>query len=90
MEEACTVSVESINPEEEISIFPNPANRQLTISGKDGTTIEVVIIYNQTGQKVQQEKPANNIIDISELQAGMYLIEVVSGERKIREKLMIR
>ncbi|MCK4677265.1 MAG: T9SS type A sorting domain-containing protein, partial [Bacteroidales bacterium] len=31
----------------------------------------------------------NNIIDISQLQPGMYLIEVVSGERKIRGKLMI-
>ena len=91
VEEACEgVSVECINPEDEISIFPNPANKQLTISSKDGATIEKIIIYNQTGQKVLQEKPANNIIDISQLQPGMYLIEVVSGQRIIREKLMIR
>ena len=89
MEAACAVSVESINPEKEISLFPNPANKQLTISSKDGTTIEEVIIYNQTGQIVQQEKPVNNIIDISQLQQGMYIIEVVSGQWRIREKLMI-
>ena len=89
VEEACELSVESLNPEDEISIFPNPANRQLTISSKDGTTIEEVIIYNLTGQIVHQEKPANNIIDISELQQGMYIIEVASGQRKIRKKLMI-
>jgi hypothetical protein len=90
VEEAWELSVESINPIDEISIFPNPANRELTISSKDGTTIEKVIIYNQTGQIVQKEKPANNIIDISELQPGMYLIEVVSGQKKIREKLIIK
>ena len=90
VETACeSVSVKSINSEGEISVFPNPANRQLTISSKDGTSIEEVIIYNQTGQIVLQEKPVNNIIDISVLQPGMYIIEVVSGQRKIREKLMI-
>ena len=72
-----------------LEIFPNPANRQVTIFCKDGTTIEEVIIYNITGQIVHQEKPVNNIIDISELQPGMYIIEVISGERKIRKKLMI-
>ena len=89
VEEACELSVENINPKDEISIFPNPANRQLTISSKDGKTIEEIIIYNLTGQKAQQEKPVNNIIDISKLQPGMYIIEVLSGQRKIREKLMI-
>jgi len=89
VEAACAVPVESINPENEISIFPNPANNQLTISCKDGTTIEKVIIYNQIGQIVLLEKPDNNIIDISELQPGMYIIEVVSGQRKVRGKLVI-
>ena len=88
VEEACAVAVENISPDE-ISISPNPANRQLTISKKDRTTIEEVIIYNQTGQKVHQEKPVNNIIDISQLHPGMYIIEMVSGQRRIREKLMV-
>ena len=38
VEEACeTVPVGSINPDGEISIFPNPANRELTISSNDVT-----------------------------------------------------
>ena len=89
VEEACELSVESINPKDEISIFPNPANRQLTISNKDGTTIDEIIIYYQTGQIVLLEKPVNNIIDISELQPGMYILEAVTEKRKIREKLVI-
>ena len=82
-------SVERMHPEDKIAISPNPANRQLTISTKDGTTIEEVTIYNQTGQTVILEKPVNNIIDISQLQLGMYIIEVVSGQMKVREKLII-
>ena len=89
VEDACELSVESLNPEGEIAIFPNPANKQLTISSKNGTAIEEVIIFNQTGQIVLLEKPANNIIDISQLQPGMYIIEVVAGQRVVRGKLVI-
>ena len=88
VEEACEgVSVENLNPDG-ISIFPNPANRQLTIFSND-RTIEEVIIYNQTGQKVLYEKGSVSTIDISNLQSGMYIVEVVSGQKSIREKLMI-
>ena len=80
---------DALQVESKFIIFPNPANRHLTISSKDGTTIEEVVIYNQTGQIVHQEKPVSNIIDISDLQPGMYIIEVVSGQRKLRKKLMI-
>jgi len=59
----------------------------LTISIKDGT-IEEVNIYNQTGQRVFNEEGSANIIDVSNLQPGMYIIEVVSGQKKIREKLL--
>jgi len=89
VEEACTVSVGNINPEDKISIFPNPANRQLTISIKDGI-IEEVFIYNISGQSVIREKTKNNIIDISELHPGMYIIELVSVQKRIREKLMVK
>jgi len=88
VEEACTMSVGNRNPEKRIAIFPNPANGQLIISIKDGK-IEEVIIYNQTGQKVFHKKPKNNIIDVSYLQSGMYIIEIVSGQMKIRDKLMV-
>jgi len=87
VEEACLVSVENINPNE-ISIFPNPANKQLTILIQDGT-IEEVSIYTLSGQKVFHKKTEDNTIDVSNLQSGMYIIEVVLGQKKIREKLLI-
>jgi len=79
--------VENISPNK-ISIFPNPANRDLTILYND-EKIEEVLIYTLPGRKVIHENPQNNIIDISKLQPGMYIIEVVSGQRIIREKLLI-
>jgi len=90
VEVACeTVSVEEINLADNISIYPNPAKDILTISCKYTVTIEMVVIYNQMGQKVLEIELVNNTIDLSNLQLGMYIIEVVSGQQKIREKLMI-
>ena len=79
-----------INSEPEYSMHPNPAEKELFISGKNGAIIKEVNIYNQTGQKVLHGKPINNPIDISMLRQGMYIIELVSDESKIREKLIIR
>jgi len=82
------VSVENINSEEVISIFPNPTNRQLIISIEDGI-IEGVNIFNQTGQIVINEKSGNWILDVSNLQPGMYVIEIMTDKQIIRKKLMV-
>ncbi|MBW6492594.1 MAG: T9SS type A sorting domain-containing protein [Lentimicrobium sp.] len=44
---------------------------------------------NHAGQKVLQGKPVNNTLDISKLRPGMYIIEMVANQRKVRKKLMV-
>ena len=73
----------------DIKMCPNPAANKITISYPKGVTMEDVIIYNQTGQKILQGKPVNNKLDISKLQPGMYIIELVSNQGKMREKLIV-
>jgi len=91
VEEACeSVLVPNINAEFEISIYPNPAKKEIFILVENGTIIKEVNIYNQIGQKVLHEKRITNTIDVSKLPQGMYIIELISSELKIREKLIIR
>jgi hypothetical protein len=90
VEEACMVWIPNINLESEFSIYPNPAKKEIFISIKNGTTINEVKIYNQIGQKVLQKNQMTNTIDISKLRQGMYIIELVTNDSKIREKLIIR
>lgn len=71
-------------------IFPNPCYNNLTINTPDGVIIDDAIIYSQTGQKVMQDKPVNNTLDISKLQHGMYIIELETDQGKIREKLIVQ
>jgi uncharacterized protein (DUF924 family) len=70
-------------------IFPNPANQVVTISLQDDATIQEVILYDQIGQKVYRGTPENNSLDVSNLQPGIYLIEVRCDQQKFREKLII-
>ncbi len=72
-----------------ISLYPNPANRIVTIFLKDKTAIEEVEIYNQTGQKVFQGKQVKNTMDISKLKPGMYIIKVVTKEGNGWKKLVV-
>lgn len=90
VEIACTSSVDEQNINEYISIYPNPVKDNLTISYKNGAEIELVVIYNQIGQKVLEEKLSNNTINVSGLKQGLFVIEMVTGELKIRKKLIIK
>jgi len=80
------VTVEEINLAEYISIYPNPANDILTISCTNGASVEKVMIYNQTGQKVLEGELSKNNIDVSSLHPGLYFIHLQLGDQvKIRK-----
>lgn len=82
-----TVSIVESNQEGFSLIYPNPATDEIFISNE--TIIKELNIYNQIGQRVLFETILSNGIDISMLKHGMYVIEVVSEEFIIREKLII-
>ena len=62
---------------------------RIFITTIDGITINEVNIYNQLGQRVKKETHEIEIIDISMLIKGMYIIELISNEFVIRDKLLI-
>ncbi|HMK06316.1 MAG TPA: T9SS type A sorting domain-containing protein [Flavobacterium sp.] len=77
------VGFESI---ENISIAPNPANAQITISGKmNNVSIQIM---NSLGQIVLRKNNVNDnsTIDISALLSGVYILEVNSNDTISRIK----
>ena len=86
--EACLVGI-SENIETEFIIYPNPAKNIITISNKLNKTIDIINIYNQLGQEVIHLKDIPNVINISSLNQGIYIIELSSNEFKIRKILII-
>lgn len=83
------LGIEENNFINSLYIFPNPATDEIFISNKSGSTINEIIIYNQLGQNVLHQVGINNAIDVSMLQSGIYIIEVISGNSIKREKIII-
>jgi hypothetical protein len=82
-----------IQIEDNVSVFPNPANGQITLKNS-GETIYTVKLYNELGQEVikSDKLDANETgktLDLEHLQAGIYFIELGTTEGKIVKKLAL-
>ena len=71
-----------------ISVYPNPANSEITINAA-GQKIEKAIIYNTAGQSVLATgSPAQNTMDVSGLADGIYFVEIKVKETTTRVKFV--
>ncbi|MCX6180566.1 MAG: glycosyl hydrolase family 18 protein [Bacteroidetes bacterium] len=79
----CTVSSGEIGVKDAFSIYPNPANNQLIVMS-DEKSSATLTIYNSLGSMVLQKTltQGSNVLDISSLSAGLYLI---SNEREMKK-----
>jgi hypothetical protein len=89
VEEACITNIDYYNINSSLSIYPNPANKKLFVLNDSNQIFEEINIYNQIGQKVLNIDRVIKTIDISTLCQGLYIVELVSSENKIRKKLII-
>lgn len=70
------VTLEQLN---QISLYPNPANDVITFSGLTGN--ENVEILDITGRTIYSTTGNNNVINISDFNAGMYLAVITVDSR---------
>ena len=72
-----------------IKLYPNPAKDQFIISG--WTNGDIAKIYNIQGQEIKSVKinQSDQIIDISDLKVGIYIVKVNNYEKCIQNKLLI-
>jgi len=89
--------INNISNNENIQIFPNPANNFVTISS--GKTIESNVVVNiiDVAGRVAQTASFNNLtangqqtIDISKLAKGVYFVKINSANSEMVEKLVVR
>lgn len=80
------------NTEDEFDckVYPNPVSRELFISSDTHVDINDITIFNQFGQIVFYQTNFVNIIDVSRLIEGIYIIELTANEMKIRRKILIK
>jgi hypothetical protein len=63
----------------EVKMYPNPATDIVTISAVN--VIDSVSVYSVLGQEIKQVQPNTNAVsvDVSDLQAGIYVVKVTSS-----------
>jgi hypothetical protein len=70
------------------NIFPNPVKDVLNVQSQD--TISKIAIYNIMGQEVRVLTPnsSNLEVDLSGLDAGVYVIKVLSNDKEMSKKFI--
>lgn len=74
---------------EDITVYPNPANADITIKGAD--KIDAIGIYTIMGEHVQQSVGTDTTIkvDVSHLAKGVYYLQISSGQSVVNKKVVI-
>jgi M6 family metalloprotease-like protein len=90
-----TVGVENFEYQQlNVEIYPNPNNGVFTISLKNALIEKAnLVIYNYTGQQVSLSEvhftSINVTVDLNNLPAGLYYIELVSNNMRYTGKMII-
>ena len=71
-----------------LRMYPNPASGNVFIDSK--ITIDRVEIYNAIGALVLSNANVDSTIDVSSLNAGLYVLKVYSGEKSVVKKLVVK
>ncbi len=77
----------------EISCYPNPTNAKLMVKIANNSKAGIVSFYNLIGEKVlsQSINSSENLIDVSSLQKGMYLLRInIQGKYYIQNIEVIK
>ncbi len=88
--EYVTVSQKEITSNLDFNIFPNPSSTLISITGLDFSNYELTI-YSIQGKLVKSEFIANRntSIDISNLDDGVYFVQITSDNLKLSKKLIV-
>ncbi|WP_166921325.1 M4 family metallopeptidase [Flavobacterium poyangense] len=80
IEDATTIS-------SEFALYPNPTDKELNVSslGEKGSAFKIT---NALGQQVDSGQLSDNPIDVSKLNAGIYVIEWNNGQERITKKFI--
>ena len=69
------------------AMSPNPANEFLNVTMADNRNASYRVI-NYLGQQVESGKISENAINVSKLGAGIYLLEVNDGQKRMTKKFI--
>ncbi|MCB0461092.1 MAG: T9SS type A sorting domain-containing protein [Flavobacteriaceae bacterium] len=88
-EDCSTLSVADFNLEQQITLYPNPANEILNLDFPETVNVKNIEIYDLLGKKVKNFKNLR-LIEIKHLQSGMYFVKITANSKSVVKKLIIK
>src|SRR5690606_198517 len=93
MDEDLVVGVGSLEAENAITLFPNPANQHLNIQFKNPVDGKIeVFVSNVQGQRLRNrtfDAPLQQFqLNTADLSAGVYFLQIMAGEQVFTEKFI--
>ncbi len=89
---ALTTEIVTIPPNEnELNIYPNPASENITINYTSTSKNVSIKIYDTTGKlvkRIDNIKSGENTINISELENGLYLLNLQDGDNSATKRFI--
>ncbi|GEM_PF-538232 len=80
--------------ETSFSIYPNPAQNNVTIDFNQASSDSMVKFFDMNGRLVKQVKASSFDrsvqVEVSDFSTGIYLVEITSGGKKSTQKLIVR
>jgi hypothetical protein len=74
----------------DIRLYPNPARSIISVLNNTSSRINQFVIYNQLGQKALCGRLADDLIDVSKLTPGLYIVEFELERSSLRMKVIIK
>jgi len=85
-----TTSVNDEEFEDNIVLYPNPTKRYLAFKTPPDNKIIEISIYDMTGKIVYKTTEKDNAIDVSFLNEGVFVLELVSERSPVVRKLFVK
>ncbi len=91
VQDTSTLSLNAVaNAENQIRMYPNPANEQLHVSAP--TNLEHVLIYDMSGKLILKNENytrKQETLNLEKLSSGMYMVQIKTTETTTLKKLII-
>ncbi len=77
---------------EDVTIYPNPTSEVVWVSSNSSFPVEGYVVYDLSGRKVMHGFFNNSIkeLSISNLESGIYYLELTSSEKRITKKMVVQ
>lgn len=83
-----TLGVDEFESARKLSVYPNPASSAIEMRVGDAVSSDEFEIYDINSRKVNALKNADNTVNVSELQAGVYFLKVKTANGVLSAKFI--